>query len=82
VRKIGFAVSDPKVIIGLRVLAAPILDADGQSQAAISVAAPSVNIRLEEFVERTAEPVVKAAVDIGKAMQISGVAPAETISAV
>ncbi len=82
VRKLGFAVADPKVIIGLRVLAAPILDADGQSQAAISVAAPSVNITLEEFVERTAEPVVKAAVDIGKAMQISGVASAETISAV
>ena len=81
VRKRGFAVADPKVVVGLRVLAAPILDADGQSLAAISVVAPSVNITLEAFVKRTAEPVVKVAADIGKAMQISGVAPAETISA-
>jgi IclR family pca regulon transcriptional regulator len=82
VRKSGFAVADPKVVVGLRVLAAPILDVDGQSLAAISVAAPSTSITLEEFVKRMADPVVKAAIDMGKAMQCLGVAPTEAISAV
>jgi len=82
VRNRGFAVADPRVVMGLRVLAAPILDVDGQSLAAISVAAPSTSITLEEFVKRMADPVVKAAIDMGKAMQCSGVAPTEAISEV
>lgn len=80
VRKQGFAVTDPKVVVGIRVLAAPVLDVDGESLAAISVAAPSTSIPFEEFVARTAEPVLKAAAQIGKAMQVSGVSTYAAIS--
>ena len=41
VRAAGYAISDSKYIAGLRVLAAPILGADGCAIAALSVAAPS-----------------------------------------
>ena len=67
---------------GLRVLAAPVLDADGQSVAAISVAAPSMNINLKKFVEKTATPVMQAAAELGKVLQLSGTAPAGAVSAV
>src|SRR5437868_3088980 len=39
VRRIGYALSDQDTVSGLRVLAAPILDADGHPYAGVSVAA-------------------------------------------
>lgn len=81
VRQCGYAVADPKVVVGLRVLAAPVLDVDGQSLAAISVATPLTSVTMEAFIERMADPVRKAAAAIGKAMQVLGVAPAEAIRA-
>ena len=72
VRGTGYAVADPEVIIGLRVLAAPVLNTDGHSLAAISAAAPAMNIALDKFVEKTAKPVMKAAFELGKALQASG----------
>jgi IclR family pca regulon transcriptional regulator len=82
IRRQGYAVADPEVIVGLRVLAAPVLDADGQSVAAISVAAPSMNINLKKFVEKTATPVMQAAAELEKVLQLSGTAPAGAVSAV
>jgi IclR family pca regulon transcriptional regulator len=82
IRRQGYAVADPEVIVGLRVLAAPVLDADGHSVAAISVAAPSMNITLKTFVEKTAAPVMQAAAEMGKVLQSSGTAPAGAVSAV
>ncbi len=82
IRRQGYAVADPEVIVGLRVLAAPVLDADGHSVAAISVAAPSMNITLKKFVEKTAAPVMQAAAEMGKVLQSSGTAPAGAVSAV
>ncbi len=81
VRRCGYAVADPKVVVGLRVLAVPVLDVDGQSLAAISVATPLTSISMEEFIDRMAGPVRKAGTAIGKAMQVSGVAPTEAITA-
>ena len=72
IRRHGFTVSDQDVISGLRILAAPIFDVDGCACASVSVAAPSTRMKLEEFIENTAEPVIKAAADIGKAIQLSG----------
>jgi IclR family pca regulon transcriptional regulator len=74
VRKRGYAVADPKVVIGLRVIAAPVLDADGHSLAAISVATPLTNITSKEYVKRMSKPLLKATAEVGKAMQVSGVA--------
>ena len=74
VRKQGYAIADPKVIVGLRVLAVPVLDLDDQSIAAISAAAPAMNISLKQFIQKTVEPVKEAAREMGKALQASGTA--------
>ncbi len=72
VRSDGFIVSDQEVISGLRLLAAPVLDVDGHPSASVSVAAPAMRMPLSEFIQSTAEPVMKAAADIGKLVQQSG----------
>lgn len=76
VRDIGYALSDQDTVNGLRVLAAPILDADGHPFAAVSVAAPSVACSLEEFVALTAGPVMQAARDLGQLLSVSGASSA------
>ena len=81
VRRQGYAVADPKIIVGLHVLAAPVLDADGQSVAAISAAAPAMNISLKKFVDQTAKPVMHAASEMGKVLQSSGTALSGLVSA-
>jgi len=81
VRRLGYAVADPKIIVGLHVLAAPVLDADGLSIAAISAAAPAMNITLKQFVDKTAKPVMHAATEMGKVMQSSGSALSGAVSA-
>lgn len=72
VRRDGFIVSDQEVTSGLRILAAPVLDVDGYPSASVSVAAPPTRTTLDEFISLTAGPVIKAAADIGKAIQLSG----------
>ena len=82
VRRQGYAVADPRVVLGLRVLAAPVLDADGQSVAAISVAAPAMKVTLRKFVDQTAGPLLKAVADMGKVMELSGAGSPGAVSAV
>lgn len=72
VRKYGYALSDQDAAPMLRVIAAPILDPDGQPIAALSVAAPSLHMRVEEFIECAVEPVLKATSDFSKALSIKG----------
>lgn len=72
VQRQGYAVADPKVVVGLHVLAVPVLDIDGQSIAAISAAAPAMHISLKQFIQKTAKPVMEAAGEMGKALQASG----------
>ena len=82
VRKKGFAVADPEVIIGLRVLAVPVLNMDGNAVAAISAAAPAMNITLQKFVNKTAETVMKAARELSKSIEASGTALPGLVAAV
>ena len=81
VRKKGFAVADPEVIVGLRVLAAPVLNIEGYSVAAVSAAAPAMNITLKKFVNKTAEPVMRAALELSKTLEASGTALPGSVAA-
>jgi IclR family pca regulon transcriptional regulator len=72
VRELGYAVSDQDTVIGVRVIAAPIFDADDRPWAAISAAAPWMACSLQEFVAHTAPPVVAAAENLTKVSRISG----------
>jgi IclR family pca regulon transcriptional regulator len=72
VRATGYAISDSEYIAGLRVLAAPILGADGCAIAALSVAAPSPRMPLKEFVALTAGPVTASAAKIAHALYAAG----------
>ena len=72
VRRAGYVVVDQEITAGLRALAAPILDLDGYPIAAVSVVAPVIRMPAEEFVKRTAAPVLAAARAIGKAIQAGG----------
>ncbi len=80
VRQRGYAVADPGVIMGLRVLAVPVLDVDGQAVAALSVACPATSHSVEEFISRMVDPVRKAAENLGKAIQSSGAAEIGAVS--
>jgi IclR family transcriptional regulator, pca regulon regulatory protein len=72
VRRAGYALSDQDTVSGLRVLAVPILDADGHPYAGVSVAAPSVACSLQDFVNNSAGPVQQAAKDLGRILSLAG----------
>lgn len=74
VRECGYALSDQETVPGLRVLAAPIVDADGNPYGAVSVAAPSVACSLEDFIATSAAPVRRAAGELSRILRISGAA--------
>ncbi len=78
VRRDGYALSDQEVVAGMRVMAAPVLDADGLPSAAVSVAAPAHSLPLKEFVSQTAPPLLDAAAAIGKAIRCSGATTLQT----
>jgi IclR family transcriptional regulator, pca regulon regulatory protein len=77
VRELGYAVSDQDTVVGLRVLAAPLLDTEGRPYAALSVAAPVGNRTLAEFVAKASGPVLEAAAKLAKVYRTRGGAPAE-----
>lgn len=72
VRELGYALSDQDTVIGVRVIAAPIFDADNRPWAAISAAAPWMASSLQEFVDHTAPAVINAAKNLTKISLISG----------
>lgn len=72
VRDLGYAVSDQDTVLGVRVIAAPIFDADERPWASISVASPWMACSLQEFVERSGPTVVEAARNLTKVSRISG----------
>ncbi|MGG5818563.1 IclR family transcriptional regulator [Falsiroseomonas sp. HW251] len=72
VRRNGTALSDWASVNGLRVLAAPVLDRDGYSVAALSVAAPAVRVPKEDFVEAVRAPLVARARELGSAFSAAG----------
>ena len=71
VRNSGFALSDQENVSGLRVLAAPVLDADGIPLAALSVAAPAFAMPLKTF-SANRKPVMAAAAKLSRAVQAGG----------
>ncbi|MDX2180944.1 MAG: IclR family transcriptional regulator [Bryobacteraceae bacterium] len=75
-RELGYALSDQDTVPGLRVLGAPILDADGHPYGAVSVASPSIACPLDDFVATSAAPLVRAAADLSRILRISGAASA------
>jgi IclR family pca regulon transcriptional regulator len=72
VRSAGFALSDQENVTGLRVLAAPVLDADGVPVAGLSVAAPAFAMPLDEFDAAARVPVMTAAATLSRATQAAG----------
>ena len=77
-RRTGYIVVDQEITAGLRALAAPIIDLDNHPIGAVSVVAPVIHMSAEEFVKRTASPVIDAARTIGKAIQAGGAIVAPT----
>ncbi len=76
VREQGFALNDQESVLGLRIIAAPILDADGQPYAAVSVASPAMGRSLQDFVSASVEPVKEAARQLASIYRLSGAASA------
>lgn len=71
-RRNGWVLSDQEVAPGLRVLAAPVLDRDGVPAAAVSVAAPSLRMPLQQFQKLATVPLLEAARTIARALEARG----------
>ncbi len=74
IREQGYAISDERFVLfpGVRVIATPILDDDGYPHGAMSIAAPTGDAPLEEFLAKTTDPLLDAARILGSAMNLSG----------
>jgi IclR family pca regulon transcriptional regulator len=64
VRAAGFAINNEELAYGLRSLAAPVLDHEGQAVAAINLAVHSSMVSMEDLTARLSETVRRAAADI------------------
>ena len=71
VRELGYAMSDQALVLGVRALAAPILDREGFALAALSIGASSFHCSLEEF-ENSADRVLDGARFLSRALSVSG----------
>jgi IclR family transcriptional regulator, pca regulon regulatory protein len=72
VRAQGFALSDQENVAGVRVLAAPVLDADGVAIAGLSVATPALVMSLADFETVARAPVIAAAANLSRALGAGG----------
>ena len=68
VRHKGYAVNDEELSVGLRSVAAPVLDAQGWSMAALNIAVSTTRMSREELESRLAPMVMSTARDIEAAM--------------
>jgi IclR family pca regulon transcriptional regulator len=71
-RKLGYAISEQETVIGLRVIAAPITDADGVPVAAISAVSSAFGRTLEEFIAEARGPICDAAAYLSHAIRGTG----------
>ncbi|MBI3507943.1 MAG: IclR family transcriptional regulator [Proteobacteria bacterium] len=78
-KKHGYAVSNQENVSGLCVIAAPILDLDGAPLAAVSVAAPTMRITPEEFESLAVKPLLDAAQQLSRVLQVIGGATFEVV---
>jgi IclR family pca regulon transcriptional regulator len=72
VKSLGYALSNQENVSGLCVLAAPVLDLDGAPLAAISIAAPTMRVSANEFERVGVDPLLKAAGQLSRALQVMG----------
>lgn len=72
IRSQGYALSPSHISNGLAVLAAPVRDEDGYPLAAVSVAAPSVRMDLEDLKARALGPLQNVARELARGLQASG----------
>jgi IclR family transcriptional regulator, pca regulon regulatory protein len=72
VRRRGYEVVDEETVNGLRAMAAPVLDADGHPHASVSVTAASVSLSLKDFVRSAETPLLQAASELSRLMNVSG----------
>lgn len=72
VRAKGYAVNDEELSVGLRSVAAPILDSQGWSQAAINIAVPTTRYSLERMESDLAPAAVRTAREIMRALGTGG----------
>jgi IclR family transcriptional regulator, pca regulon regulatory protein len=72
VRARGYAVSDQENVPGVGVLSAPVLDADSFPVAAVSVAAPTMRVPIEDFEKLARRPLLSAADTLSRALQVMG----------
>lgn len=71
VNRLGYAVNDEELIIGVRSLAAPIRQTDGEVVSAINVSVSSARLTREEMEKQFAEAVVETAQWISQALGAS-----------
>lgn len=70
--RLGYAVSEQETVVGLRVIAAPIVDIDGVPIAGMSAAASSFGRTLEEFIDDTRGPICDGAALLSRALSAAG----------
>ena len=68
----GYAVSEQETVVGLRVIAAPIVDVDGVPIAGMSAAASSLGRTLDEFIADTRGPICDGAALLSRALSAAG----------
>jgi IclR family transcriptional regulator, pca regulon regulatory protein len=72
VRRHGYIIKESLISGGLHILAAPVLDSDGYSIGAISVAAPMIRVTDQQLLDRSLAHVLAATKDIARALEASG----------
>ena len=72
VREVGYALSDQALVIGVRALAAPILDRDGFALASLSTGSSAFAGSLDEFVDHAAPRILEGAAYLSRALSVSG----------
>jgi IclR family pca regulon transcriptional regulator len=72
VRADGIALSDQETVPGLRVLACPLLDADGVPLGGISVAAPALRMSAEDYLRQAGPPLIAAARALSRGLEAAG----------
>ena len=77
----GYALSDQETVLGLRVLAAPVVDLDLVPIAGLSVAAPGSRGSIAAFEAAARAPVIAAAAALSRALQASGGFAPQTLHA-
>jgi IclR family pca regulon transcriptional regulator len=68
----GYAISEQETVLGLRVIAAPIVDVDGVPIAGMSAAASAFGRTLEEFIADTRDAVCEGAAKLSNALRAAG----------